>query len=258
MMRHLKTIEAASVAPFTGGGSQPKRCVVGTDKITYVAKLTTGPEDERPSKQNVNEFIGCLLGDLVGIDTPDCAMIKILDDSVFEPSVEDTPRGSYFGSRFMGDYPDLHQERLTLSDWLSVSDPDAIYRLHAFDVWLKIADRKADNVILDPNKTAGSRKFLAIDFGNALGESHWTPSRLDATTNAVSVGQWLFSHLDNENAATRAARHIARFESSLELIISDASAFCGLSQIDREAATAFLRSRMLDLERLVRENVQAI
>jgi hypothetical protein len=245
MLPVTKMLRASRVAPM-GGGTQPK-CRAFTSDGEYVLKLGTAPQDGRPCRTGFNESLGYALACEATIDVPPFAFVEVTPDTARE-GVR-APDATYFGSRIAAGYEVLPSaaDRATL-------DQDSLYRLWALDVLLKIPDRKPSDVL---RKVGAKEEFLAIDYGNSLGESHWTPSRFDAASNAEHVGSWLFWFFGDGKTALTGVSAIKLAAERATDFVQWAGDLWNIDLVDRKAAAEFIGQRASDIERLMRDDVRA-
>jgi hypothetical protein len=99
--------------------------------------------------------------------------------------------------------------------------------------------------------------LIAIDFGNSLGGSHWTPDELRASPLSVAGphSAWLFrSGLDDSSALERAAAQVSRASNEFAEAIAGINC-CDLTVDEQDAALEFLQTRSGSLDMLITKDL---
>jgi hypothetical protein len=170
---------------------------VDTDAGEYVIKVANNPDGPRVL---VNEWIGCSIASLLGLLTPDFAIVNVPPELGFElkPGLL-AVSGLAFGSRF-----EQGQTWGGRSSVRAVANQEAFSRLVVFDTWLLNVDRysltdgkvrkNVQNLWLS-QEGAPPRKFLlkAIDHGYCFRGPSWRGNdlkRIESTKDPRIFGMF--------------------------------------------------------------------
>jgi hypothetical protein len=132
----------------------------------YLAKNS---KNKNPASDIINEVIAYHLLKCWGIPTPSAAIIKIQGNDL-KPEYSKNHKPSYyrhpvFGSRWISGSIDCNAFTFSINkpDYKRFRNPNSIYEIALFDIWVENDDRKPTNNNLILHTFNGQHRIIAID-----------------------------------------------------------------------------------------------
>lgn len=206
-------------------------------------RVVTKFADASPGRKDViNEFLAAKLFEMLQPQSPTAMLITTTPDFL-RGSKEVLPSaciGTHFASLYIENEPERLSEAIA-----QPSNRVVLARWAVFDLFINDTDRKPEHV------ACSGGQLYTFDRGGAFGGHHWTADSLSQQA-AKFVKPW--SYLDSLDIVARpaAAAMLQQIEAmdvegAIKLIASQMPQEWGFADVDRHAATQFLKYRQRHL-----------
>ncbi len=187
-LRHITAISLKEELPTTG--NSPIK-VIGSDYNMYVAKNS---KNKNPATDIINEVLAHYFLTLWEVPTPNIALITI-DPAHLLPEYSNNHRPHYynneiFASQWISNAVDssILFEINKKKDYDKFNNPEILFKIGLFDIWVENDDRKPTNHNLLFQTINGKQNIIPIDHSFIFG-----------TMNYVDLDPTTFSPIENEN-----------------------------------------------------------
>ena len=163
----LDTIKAvAYIRQMTGGMYTQSHLIKGQDGNEYILKIP--PQND--NRSNLNEYLGCRLGDHCDLPVLKPFLIKLTLDFIelVKSKLGDVDEGEYFGT-IKQDKINLDEDRIKQLDPKKFINQQDVPKFIMFDILIDNIDRNPGNYFLIYSDDCKKFKYVLIDHGHIFG-----------------------------------------------------------------------------------------